>query len=355
MGFLTLTSAGAAFLVIGTVESLSTSLQISPSDPRPLSSTPPSKTSSSKTITASPVYHLLLAAVSLLFILSSLASSLTSSKHDRVNSPLHLQTLAVSSLFFFYSLSRAASALPPLSLPLPHTLLDLILAFAFAEEFLLFYLQRKDTIGIENRYYDLMLLPIAVCLFSTLLGLKPARSARSLSYLRLSRGMGLVLQGTWFFQMSLSFFTDLIAHGCELHEKSGGSNYTIRCKGHPEYHRGRAIATLQFNCHLAMLVAVGVTIFSFVVKRSGGEIGREGFSRDRWLGESEEEVRYFQVGRGVGQFTLDSDEDNDDSGHNYHAGGSGNGNEIREEKDESKTKQGCAVEMSTINGHDSPQ
>lgn len=243
--------------------------------------------------------------------------------------------------------------IPSTSFSLPHALLDLILAFAFAEEFLLFYLQRKDTIGIENRYYDLMLLPIAVCLFSTLLGLKPARSVRSVRYLKLSRGIGLVLQGTWFLQMSLSFFTDLIAHGCGLHEKTGGSNYTIRCKGHPEYHRARAIATLQFNCHLAMLVSLVVGFFGVIATRSGGEIGRDGFSRYRRLGEAEEEVKYFDVGRDISCFSVDSYEDVDHSPHSYSASGTGSNDAIKEENDEVKVKPGGVVEMSSNSGHDS--
>nr|DAD27210.1 TPA_asm: hypothetical protein HUJ06_028678 [Nelumbo nucifera] len=37
--------------------------------------------------------------------------------------------------------------------------------------------------------------------------------------------------------MGFSFYTSLIAHGCSLHEKRRG-NYTVKCKGHPEYHRG---------------------------------------------------------------------------------------------------------------------
>ncbi|KAJ8439950.1 hypothetical protein Cgig2_013577 [Carnegiea gigantea] len=79
-------------------------------------------------------------------------------------------------------------------------------------------------------------------------------------------GYTLQLQGTWFIQMGLSFFTSFIAHNCSLHHKSRG-NYTIRCNGHKDSHRGGAIAVLLFNCYLALLVALISGVYSIVSKR----------------------------------------------------------------------------------------
>ncbi|KAL5746436.1 hypothetical protein ACOSP7_027582 [Xanthoceras sorbifolium] len=53
-------------------------------------------------------------------------------------------------------------------------------------------------------------------------------------------------------ELNLDEVPGLITHGCSLHEKGRG-NYTIKCKGRLEYHKARTIATLQFNCHLALL------------------------------------------------------------------------------------------------------
>ncbi|KAL0424308.1 UNVERIFIED_CONTAM: hypothetical protein Sradi_0965600 [Sesamum radiatum] len=47
----------------------------------------------------------------------------------------------------------------------PLTMLNVIYAFAFGEEFLLFYTQNKDPSGIENRYYDLILIPLLYVYF----------------------------------------------------------------------------------------------------------------------------------------------------------------------------------------------
>lgn len=196
---------------------------------------------------------------------------------------------------------------------LPRSLLNLLCLFAFVEEFILFYLRKKDLSGIENRYFDLLLVPVGVCVFATLIELKDSES----SFPRLGRGVGLILQGMWFVQMGVVFFSDLMTHGCSLHSKSRG-NFTVRCKGHDEYHRGRAIATLQFNCHLALLVALVVGVYAVICKKHGIR---------------NESMRYRPIGAemqpldGHAQFTLDDD---DDVGEDNEGGVKEEGNVIME-------------------------
>lgn len=145
-----------------------------------------------------------------------------------------------------------------------------------------------------------MLVPIAVCAFSTLLELGSYES----NVPKLGRGIGLILQGTWFVQMGLSLFSsNFVAEGCNLHSVSKG-NYSLRCKGHLEYHRARAIATLQFNCHLALMVVVLVAFYSFTC----GKIGD--------LDQSTEGLKYTPLGSemhslesSVENFTLESDDE----------------------------------------------
>lgn len=240
--------------------------------------------------------------------------------------------LAIAFLFLTYAVLALLMKFTD-SIPLPPSFLNLISFFAFAEEFLLFYLQKKDTVGIENRYFDMMLVPITICLFSTVLELRSTKS----NLPRLARAIGLILQGTWFLQMGLSFFTKWVAHGCSLHVKSRG-NYTVRCKGHPEYHRGRAIATLQFNCHLAFLVVLVVAVSSMVSRKHGGQ-GRQGVQGSF--------VHYRPIGAEIqsqslnlaGQFSLDSDDEDDE--------------EIKGEASVEKQKP-AVIEMG-VNGHGSHQ
>lgn len=301
MGLFSFTAAGGGFILIGIWESIcsSKSTQDQISDPSsPLTeASPASRTKGSKSKSSSSLSFVFVLVLSLLVLLDSLVSVFKAgSLNDKVGSVLQLQVIAIASLFFLYSVLGLFMNVKN-SFSLPKVVLDLIVLFGFVEEFFLFYLQRKDTSGIENRYFDLLLVPILICVVSTVLGLEPSKSRSK--YARLGRGIGLILQGLWFLQMGLSFFTGFIAHGCALHEKSRG-NYTIRCKGHPEYHRARAIATLQFNVHLALLVVFSVGLYSMVAK---GNRVHSDFLRYRPLGS---EMQPIEI---VSNFTLDSDED----------------------------------------------
>ncbi|XP_027096207.1 uncharacterized protein [Coffea arabica] len=88
-----------------------------------------------------------------------------------------------------------------ISFQFPSAILNMLLLFAFGEEILFFYVRRKDPRGVENRYYDLFLVPIGICLFCTILELKSPKSNNA----RLGRGVGLVLQGMWIGKMGFSF------------------------------------------------------------------------------------------------------------------------------------------------------
>ncbi|CAN6164439.1 unnamed protein product [Urochloa humidicola] len=255
---------------------------------------------------ATPLHlrHLLAAALSLLCLLSALVSA-----HH-----LSLPTLAASALFLLYSLAPFA----PLAAPLPFPLLDLLLAAAFAQELLLFAHRRPSTAaGIENRYFDLLLVPIALCLGATLLAAhRPGDAAP-----RLARAAGLALHGTWMVQMGFSFFTSAIAQGCTLHAASR-ADYTIKCHTHEDYHRARSVATLQFNGHLALLVIAGATAYAAVLSRANRP--PSGYSV---LGK---EVQMEGVPI-MSQFTLDSDEEKEDEGTTATAAPVANGVESHDE------------------------
>nr|XP_028953247.1 uncharacterized protein LOC103404374 [Malus domestica] len=238
MGFLTFAAAGGGLILMGAYEAISSSIQNPDSDSSPPSSPqpmirPPMAQSQAKTQSRlSSIYYLAAAVVSLLFILNSLVSFFDAlDSADPVGSAMQLQVLAIASLFLLYAITGLVVNFTNSTLPC--SLLSLVGLFAFVEEFLMFYMQRKDTFGIENRYFDLLLVPIAVCIFSTMLEFNNPKS----NYPKLARGVGLVLQGMWFLQMGISLYTNFMAHGCSLHEKSRG-NYTVKCKGHPEKRGG---------------------------------------------------------------------------------------------------------------------
>ncbi|XP_062106771.1 uncharacterized protein LOC133818088 [Humulus lupulus] len=337
MGFFPFAVAGAGFIFIGAWEAF-TFLSSSPNHislpSSPLTSiqttSPSSKSNTPKSpsFSSSSLSFISISIFSFLFVLNSLFSLFDAvDSRDRVGSALQLQVLAIASLFLLYGIMGLLVNFSN-SFPLPsssYSLVSLIGLFAFVEEFLLFYLQGKDPSGIENRYFDLLLVPITVCVFSTVLDLKSPKS----NFPKFARGVGLILQGMWFLQMGFSFYTNLITHGCSLHEKSRG-NYTIKCKGHPEYHRARAIATLQFNCHLALVVLIVSMLYSIVARRnSSGD-----FLQYKPL------VAEMATFENQSQFTLVSDDFLEE--------------DIEEEENVTKQKAAGVVEFG-VNGHASHQ
>lgn len=308
MGFFNYGVAGVGFILIGFwefINSLNPTLNPNPTPSSSSLSTQIKSASISKTkedpFSSSPSF-IFVSIFSLSIFLNSVVSIFDAfSSKDRVGTVLQLQVLSLALLFLLYSALGLLNNKKG-SYFWPDSVLELVLLLAFVEEFLLYYLQRKDTSGIENRYFDLLCVPIAICVVSTMLELRSNRSIYSKSV----RGIGLILHGTWFVQMGFSFYTNLMVHGCSLHEKSRG-NYTIKCRSHPDYHRARSIATLQFNCHLALLVVLVVGMLLLIGKRNGVAVGASG-----------DGLRYKPLGAEIqlmdsngGNFTLDSDDDLD--------------------------------------------
>lgn len=303
-GLFTYTIGGTGLFLIGASESIiSTSETLKQiSNLSSLSSTPIQSKSNSF---IKRLIFFLISLISFLFILNSLISLRDALKSkDQTGVVLQLEVISISILFFLFSVLGISINLIK-SFQIPSSILNVICLFGFVEEFFMFYIQKKDSDGIENRYYDLLLVPITVCIVSTMLELKTEKSSY---YARLGRGIGLVLQGMWFVQMGVSFYSNAITDGCFMREKSRG-NFTIRCKGHPEFHRARSIATLQFNCHLALLVCFIAGVYSLVSRKHG---------------VSNESMQYKPLGAEMqsldqGRFTLDSDDDEDHGGVKYEA------------------------------------
>uniref|UniRef100_A0A0E0L9U1 Uncharacterized protein n=1 Tax=Oryza punctata TaxID=4537 RepID=A0A0E0L9U1_ORYPU len=279
-GLLEYSAGGLGLLALAALESLPLR-RLLPAAPLPLPFLP-------RRLIATPLHlrHLLAGLVSALCLLSALASA-----HHHLSLP----TLAATALFLLY----AVAPFVPLRAPLPLPLLDLVLAAAFAEELLLFAHRRPSTAaGIENRYFDLFLVPVTVCLVATLLSAHDPEAAPP----RLARAAGLALQGTWMVQMGFSFFTSAVAQGCALHAQSR-VDYTIKCRTHEDYHRARSAATLQFNGHLALLVLAGAAAYAAAISRRN-----QPPSGYRMLSK-EVQMEGMPL---HSQFTLDSDEEKED-------------------------------------------
>jgi len=304
MGFWGLSLAGAGFIMIGIWQAYSTAM---------IYLTRSSSSSSSRPSSSSGLYRkrpfytaelLFIASLALLYILNAALSSYNGLNHgDPLVLGIQLEKSGVASLFLMYSVVGMICECTQL-LPLPWEVNNLIAVFAFCEEFLVFYLQNEGSTGLEIRYYSLLLVPISVCIASKALEIPYPRSVLP----PLGVALGLILQGTWFFQMGISFFTGWISHGCILSEKSGG-DYTISCEHPADGHRGKAIATLQFNCHLALLLVCLLPAYSCLTTKYVN------FNSSSYipLGAKEQTEELQDLGgSGDGveaRFALDSDED----------------------------------------------
>lgn len=104
--------------------------------------------------------------------------------------------------------------------------------------------------------------------------------------------------------MAFSLFTSLVAHGCVLRRRSS-ANFTVFCHGHADIHRSSAIATLQFNCHLAGLVTVAVGLYATLVGKYGSGSGDRGIRGYRPINKELQRMKHVSTSN----FTLDSDDD----------------------------------------------
>lgn len=277
-GFFSYALAGVIFLLIAAAESLSAAIPL----PRSLP-------------------FLAAGTLSVLVAANSLLSAAASSAADPIGAAIPLSSLPVAALFLLYSLSSLSSLNN--SLPIPPPILHLLSLAAFAQEFLLFRLRNgKDSGGLENRYFDLLLVPILICAASSAVAVARPRSP----FPHLARAAGLALQGSWLLQMAFSLFTSFVAHGCALRRRSR-SNFTVACLGHADIHRSSAIATLQFNLHLAGLVIVAVVLHAMFAAKNGG--GGRAIAEYGPIGKQLQRLEHVSAS----DFTLESDEEEERS------------------------------------------
>ncbi|CDP05586.1 unnamed protein product [Coffea canephora] len=185
MGLFTYTIACGGFILIGAWESFVSSSEciqntpLSPplTSPRSISAINNSSTQTKKApLSSSSVTCLSTSVLSFFFILNSLISiSDALNSKDHVGFAFQLEVIAIALLFFLYS-TLGLFAHVKISFQFPSAILNMLLLFAFGEEFLFFYVRRKDPGGVENRYYDLFLVPVGICLFCTILELESPKS-----------------------------------------------------------------------------------------------------------------------------------------------------------------------------------
>ncbi|XP_043692371.1 transmembrane protein 45B-like [Telopea speciosissima] len=160
----------------------------------------------------------------------------------------------ISLSFFIYS--AFAILLDRIKPKAHYEFLQLLGAYAFTQQFLLFHLHSADHIGIEGQYHLLLQVIILVSLFTTLMGITHPKSFL-VSFIR---SLSICFQGVWFVFMGFMLWTPgLIPKGCFLNLEEG--HLVVRCKTDESLHRAKSLVNLQFSWFFAMFVVFAMVFY----------------------------------------------------------------------------------------------
>ncbi|XP_043692411.1 transmembrane protein 45A-like [Telopea speciosissima] len=160
----------------------------------------------------------------------------------------------ISLSFFLYA--TFAIILDRLKPKAHYELLQLIGAFAFGQQLLLFHLHSADHMGMEGQYHLLLQVVILVSLVTTLMGIPYPKNF----LVGFIRSLSICFQGAWFVLMGFVLWTPgLIPKGCFLNLEEG--HLVVRCKTEEYLYRAKSLVNLQFSWFLVMFVVFAMVFY----------------------------------------------------------------------------------------------
>ncbi|CAJ2636062.1 transmembrane protein 45B-like [Trifolium pratense] len=143
--------------------------------------------------------------------------------------------------------------------PLPEGALCLIAGTAFTAEYLLFNFHSTTHKGLEGYYHVLLAFLIGLCVLSSIAGALLPTSFP----VDLCKGIGITLQGIWFYQTAFVLYGPMLPAGCSMKDN------IITCHSKESEIRGELFANVQlFFAVLAVHVGT-IASFGFAASRYG--------------------------------------------------------------------------------------
>ncbi|XP_072985367.1 uncharacterized protein [Typha latifolia] len=138
---------------------------------------------------------------------------------------------------------------------------QLLAAFAFSQQLLMFHLHSADHMGVEGQYHWLLQSVIVVSLATTLIGIALPKSF-TVSFVR---SVSIAFQGVWFILMGYMLWTpSLIPKNCFLNHEDGHD--VVRCHSAEALSRAKSLVNLQFSWCLAAMAVFSMSVYLYLNK-----------------------------------------------------------------------------------------